>query len=68
MERDGQALIEMNQMLKIILSMIAVKKEHLKVKIDEIIANNTSDDKLIKPHFAIQLWGPSLLSLTQRTV
>ena len=57
-EKDGQALLEMNRMLKIILSMIAVKKEYLKVKIDEIVKKNTSNDKLIKPHFAIQLWGP----------
>ena len=55
---DGRALLEMNRMLKIILSMITVKKESLKSKIDDIITNSTSDDKLVKPHFAIQLWGP----------
>ena len=60
-QRDGRALVEMNRMLKIILSMITVKKESLKSKIDNIVKNSTNEDKLVKPHFAIQLWGPKFV-------
>ena len=57
-QRDGRALVQMNRMLEIILSMITVKKEFLNTKVEQIIKNSTTQDKLVKPHFAIQLWGP----------
>merc|ERR1711954_128889 len=57
-QRDSEALIEMNRLLKIILSMITVKKDLLENIIEDIIKKNTSDGKLVKSHFAIQLWGP----------
>ena len=65
-QRDSEALIEMNRMLKIILSMITVKKDLLENIIEDIIKKNTSDGKLVKPHFAIQLWGPKFLELDER--
>ena len=60
-QKDSTALLEMNRLLKIILSMITVKKDFLGKKLENIIEKNTSDDKLVKPHFAIQLWGPKFV-------
>ena len=64
-QRDSRALLEMNRMLKIIISMITVKKETLKDKIDDIVKQNTNG-KLTKPHFAIQLWGPKFVDFDNK--
>ena len=66
-QSDNQAILEMNRLLKIILSMIVVKKESLKQKVEEIFINNTCNDKLVKPHFAIQLWGPKFTDFDEKT-
>ena len=65
-EKDNKALREMNRLLKIILSMIIVKKDTLKRKVEEIFEKNTSENKLTKPHFAIQLWGPKFTAFDER--
>ena len=53
-QKDSTALLEMNRLLKIILSMITVKKDSLAKILKDIIEKSTSDDKLVKPYFAIQ--------------
>ena len=65
-QKDSEALLEMNRLLKIILSMITVKKDLLKNMIDNIIEKNTSENKLVKPHFAIQLWGPKFVDFDEK--
>ena len=65
-QKDSEALIEMNRLLKIILSMLTVKKDCIKELIVEIIERNTSDDRLVKPYFAIQLWGPKFVEFDER--
>ena len=65
-QKDSEALIEMNRLLKIILSMITVKKDFLKEFIEKIIQSNTSVNKLVKPYFAIQLWGPKFVDFDEK--
>ena len=65
-QKDSEALLEMNRLLKIILSMITVKIDSFKEFIEEIIQNNTSEDRLVKPHFAIQLWGPMFVDFDEK--
>ena len=65
-QKDNEALLEMNRLLKIILSMITVKKDLLQKMVQDIIENNTSDSKLVKPHFAIQLWGPKFVNFDEK--
>ena len=57
-EHDDVALIQMNRLLKIIISMITVKKHQFKAKIDQIMARSKVENSLVKPPLAINLWGP----------
>ena len=57
-EKDNRALSEMNRLLKIILAMITVRRDSIKEKINQVVEDNTGEDKLVKPYLAIQMWGP----------
>ena len=65
-QKDSEALIEMNRLLKIILSMITVKKDDFSKYISEMMIKSTSDDRLVKPYFAIQMWGPNFVSFDDK--
>ena len=65
-QKNASALQEMNRLLKIIFSMITVKKDSLNDIMLEIIRKDTDENKLVKPHFAIQLWGPKFSAFDDR--
>ena len=65
-QNNASALQEMNRLLKIIFSMITVKKDSLNDIMLEIIKKDTDENKLVKPHFAIQLWGPKFSAFDDR--
>lgn len=67
-ENDNHAVIEMNRLLKIILSMITVKKKQMKSKVEQIVADNTGDDNLVKPPLAIQMWGPKFIDIDDKSL
>ena len=62
-EKNNHALLEMNRLLKIVMSLITIKKEVISEKIGEIVNNGTGEDKLIKPPLALQRWGPKYHNL-----
>ena len=57
-EKDNHALFEMNRLLKVILSLIHIKKEIINEKIGNIVREGTGEDNLIKPNLILQRWGP----------
>lgn len=62
-ERDKKALVEMNLLLKILISMIKIRKNQPDTKIDDLISEATDENNLIKPELAIQMWGPRYTNL-----
>ena len=50
--------MEINRLLKIIISLIKVKKMKIEMKINEILLNATDKRNLRKPPLGIQRWGP----------
>ena len=57
-EEDSAAIVEMNRLLKIIISLIIVQKNQIEVKIKQLISKATDENNLVKPPLAIHLWGP----------
>jgi hypothetical protein len=57
-ENNSHALFEMNRFLKIILSLIHIKKEIINEKIGKVVRDGTGEDNLIKPNLVLQRWGP----------
>ena len=57
-EKDRVALVEMNRLLKIILSLLTVQKDEIKRKLELIISESTDENHLMKPVLGIHLWGP----------
>ena len=56
-EKFRNSLLEMHRMLTIITSLIAVTKNKIKTKIDDIMLNQMTNG-LLKPELAIHRWGP----------
>ena len=46
--------------------MITVKKDDFSKYISEMMIKSTSDDRLVKPYFAIQLFGPNFVSFDDK--
>ena len=57
-EHDRIAVIEMNRLLKIILSLVVVQEPRIKDKLNDLISNSKDDKNLFKPLLALHMWGP----------
>ena len=63
LEKDKKAVVEMNRLLKIIMSLIAVTKDKIAVKINQIVADASTENNLEKPPLALHFWGPKNLDI-----
>ena len=57
-DKDNHAWFEMNPILKVILTLIHIKKEISNEKIGNIVREGTGEDNFIKPNLILQRWGP----------
>ena len=57
-EHNRVAKMEMNRLLKIVVSILTVKKKQFRVKIEEIKSRSKVENNLVKPPLAINRWGP----------
>ena len=57
-EHDQVAVVEMNRLLKILISMITVQRRQFRMKTDQIKLGSTDENHLVKPPLAINFWGP----------
>ena len=57
-ENDRVAKMEMNRLLKIIISMIRIRKHKMNNKLRQILTQSRDENGLIKPPLAINMWGP----------
>ena len=67
-ELDEPAVLEMNRLLKIILSLLIIQKPHIQQKISEMVDSCTSNDNLRKPDLGVQLWGPKFENIDTEQV
>ena len=57
-ENDRVDKMEMNRLLKIITSMIRIRKHQINNKLRQILTQSKDENGLIKPPLAINMWGP----------
>ena len=57
-EHDRIAVVEMNRLVKILVSMIKVRKRIIRQKINQVKFGSTDENNLLKPPLAINNWGP----------
>ena len=62
-EDNKTALVEMNLLLKIIITMVNIRNRTVAHKIDGVIAASTDENNLVKPELAIQMWGPKYFNV-----
>lgn len=58
-ENDNLTVLEMNRLLKIILSILTSYKPTIKTKFQSFFSNGLEENSLLKPTLGVQLWGPS---------
>lgn len=61
-EKNKNSIMEMNRMLKIIVSLITVVKDTIESKIKDVISKHTQNN-LVKPDLAIHGWGPKIVDI-----
>ena len=57
-EHDKRTVVEMNLLLKIIITMVDIRKKKIGANIDQLISASIDENNLQKPELAIQMWGP----------
>ena len=57
-EHNRVAVVEMNRLLKILISMIKLRRGNFIQKTEEIKLGSNADNNLIRPPLAINMWGP----------
>ena len=59
-EDDRIAVVEMNRLLKIILSLVVVQlqESRIKDKLNDLVAKSKDGKNLFKPVLALHMWGP----------
>ena len=57
-EHNKIALVEMNLLLKIIITMVNIRKQKVGHKIADVVSVSTDENNLVKPELAIQMWSP----------
>ena len=58
-ENENDSTLEMNRLLKIILSILVVYKPKIKEKFQALFSMGLTENGLLKPPLGVQLWGPS---------
>ena len=58
-ENENSSILEMNRLLKIILSILIVYKPKIKEKFQAFFSKGLTENGLLKPPLGAQLWGPS---------
>ena len=58
MEHNKTAVVEMNLLLKMIITMLDIRKRKVVNKIEDTVSACTDENNFIKPELAIQMWGP----------
>ena len=57
-EHERAANIEMNRLLKIIISMLKTKRRQINIKKDQVKSRLVDRTNLTKPPLAVNMWGP----------
>ena len=57
-EHSKTALVEINLLLKILITMVNIRKQNADHKIADVVSASTDENNLVKPELAIQMWGP----------
>ena len=57
-ENDKVAKVEMNRFLKIIITMIKIRRCEIREKSNQVLSRSKDENGLIKTPLAVNMWGP----------
>ena len=57
-EHNQTAVVEMNLFLKMLVTMLDIRKRNVNRKISYMVSASTDTNNLLKPELALQMWGP----------
>ena len=62
-EHNKTAILEMNRLLKILLSLLIINKPEIDKKIKKLLEGKIDNDRLQKPILGLQSWGPKFANV-----
>ena len=62
-EHNKTAILEMNKLLKILLSLLIINKPKIDKKIKKLLEGKIDNDRLQKPILGLQSWGPKFANV-----